>query len=152
MGGWIGFGAARLAPSRFRSMILGGAHPFAEDLAALRALLPTEQDKFAATMAPAYGSHLTDGIRRRLPENDLRATMALMGDREDSSDGLPKMTMPCLLICGDEDPRLAAVRDCAARMPDATLIEPPGCGHVAALARLDLTMPSILSFLDRVGP
>lgn len=28
MGGWIGFGLARYAPHRFRSLILGGAHPF----------------------------------------------------------------------------------------------------------------------------
>jgi len=40
MGGWIGFGLARYAPDRFRSLILGGAHPFAEDMNAFRSLVP----------------------------------------------------------------------------------------------------------------
>jgi pimeloyl-ACP methyl ester carboxylesterase len=40
MGGWIGFGLAKYAPSRFRSLILGGAHPYAESVQGIRDGLP----------------------------------------------------------------------------------------------------------------
>jgi pimeloyl-ACP methyl ester carboxylesterase len=36
MGGWIGFGLAKHAPTRFQSLILGGAHPFAESVQGFR--------------------------------------------------------------------------------------------------------------------
>jgi pimeloyl-ACP methyl ester carboxylesterase len=36
MGGWIGFGAARYAPERFRSLVLGGAVPFVSTMDGLR--------------------------------------------------------------------------------------------------------------------
>ena len=38
MGGWIGFGVARHAPERFRSLIIGGQHPYAQDMEEMRQL------------------------------------------------------------------------------------------------------------------
>ncbi len=36
LGGWIGFGAALYAPGRFRSLIIGGQHPYEQSLSELR--------------------------------------------------------------------------------------------------------------------
>ncbi len=43
MGGWIGFGVARYAPERFRSLIIEGQHPYAQNMEGLRQLV--RQDK-----------------------------------------------------------------------------------------------------------
>jgi pimeloyl-ACP methyl ester carboxylesterase len=39
MGGWTALGLASLAPTRLRSLVIGGAHPYAQDLTPLRRLL-----------------------------------------------------------------------------------------------------------------
>lgn len=40
LGGWIGFELAKLEPNQFNSFIFGGAHPYSENLQALRDLEP----------------------------------------------------------------------------------------------------------------
>lgn len=42
MGDWIGFGLAMYAPIRIRSLILGGAHPYAENMQVFRDLMPQD--------------------------------------------------------------------------------------------------------------
>ena len=150
MGGWIGFGLAKCAPQRFRSLILGGAHPFAEDMTAFRAMLPTEPDAFLALVAPAFGEHLLPGVRQRLVANDLRALTALTTDRMDFSDVLPTMRMPCLLYAGTADPRLEKMEECARRMPNVTFFSLPGQSHVGAFGHAALVLPHVTAFLDRL--
>lgn len=148
MGGWLGFGLARHAPHRFRSFILGGAHPFAEDMTAFRAMLPKEPAAFVAMLEPGFGMHFTPALRQRIVTNGLAALAALTTDRDDDSAVLATMRMPCLLIVGTADPRLVQVQTCANAMPNVTLVTLPNCDHVAGLARSDLTLPHVVGFLD----
>lgn len=148
MGGWIGFALARFAPQRFRSFILGGAHPFAEDMTAFRAMLPKEPAEFLALVQPAFGEYLLPGVRQRIVANDLSALAALTTDRDDFSDVLPTMRMPCLIYVGTADPRLQKVRDCAGMMPNATFFSLPDSGHVAAFGRANFVLPHVTAFLD----
>jgi len=106
MGGWIGFALAKYAPERFRSLILGGAHPYAENMQAFRDLLPQEMEPFLNLLAQVFGSYMTPDMRARLQTNDLKALLALTVDRESLADILPTMRMPCLLFVGEIDPRL----------------------------------------------
>ena len=48
MGGWIGFGLAKYAPERVRTLILGGAHPYAESLQARQTVMNQGRDTFMA--------------------------------------------------------------------------------------------------------
>jgi hypothetical protein len=48
---------------------------------------------------------------------------------------MASMIMPCLLIVGELDPRLAQVRQCASGLPNATFFSLPGCDHVASAYR-----------------
>ena len=48
MGGRIGFGLAKYAPGRLRSLIVGGAHAYAENMQAFRDLMPQEPKAFFA--------------------------------------------------------------------------------------------------------
>ena len=75
MGGWIGFGLARYAPQRVRSLILEGAHPIAESMEAFRALIPELPEAFVTLLEPIYGAHLGPAMRARLVENDLGNSM-----------------------------------------------------------------------------
>jgi pimeloyl-ACP methyl ester carboxylesterase len=150
MGGWIGFGLAKHAPTRFHSLILGGAHPFAESVQGFRDGVSTGRPGFVSMVKQAYGPFLTPGILARHEANDLEALLASSQDRSDFSEMLSTMTMPCLLFVGEDDPRLNAVRACSQIVPDAAFYSLPGCGHVAALARHDLVSPHVTAFLGRV--
>lgn len=110
MGGWIGFGLAKYAPTRFHSLILGGAHPYAESIQGFRDVLRSGKTEFIALVKQAYGPFLSPDILARHEANDLVALLALSQDRADFSDVPPTMTMPCLLFVGEDDPRLGGVR------------------------------------------
>jgi pimeloyl-ACP methyl ester carboxylesterase len=147
MGGWIGFGLAKHFPERFNSLILGGAHPYAENTQAIRDRMPTDKAAYIAIAEQTYGVLLTPARRARLLANDLDALRALTQDRHDIADVLPTMTMPCLIFCGEFDPRLAQARQAASEMPNATFLGLPGCDHVGTTRRTDIIMPRIKTFL-----
>ena len=151
MGGWIGFGLAKYAPGRFRSFILGGAHPFAEDMAPFRARLPMDPSALSTLMEPAFGIYFTAGQRQRMVANDLKALVALTTDRDDFSEVLATMQMPCLLFVGTADPRLATVRTCIEAMPNARCVELPDLGHVATFCESTYILSHVTAFLSGVG-
>jgi pimeloyl-ACP methyl ester carboxylesterase len=150
MGGWIGFGLAKYAPTRFHSLILGGSHPFAESAQGSRDGVSNGMVGFVSMVKQVYGPFITPGILARHEANDLEALMALSQDRSSFSEILSTMTMPCLLFVGEDDPRLNGVRECAQKIPDAAFFSLPGCGHLAGLARHDLVLPHITAFLRKV--
>ena len=149
MGGWIGFGLAKYAPSRFYSLILGGAHPYAESAQGFRDILSSGRDKFISSLTQAFGPYMTPAMSERLLANDLVAGLALSQDRADLSSVLPTMTMPCLIFVGEADPRLTAVGECAKQIGKAAFFSLPACGHVAALGRSDLVLPHVTAFLTK---
>lgn len=148
MGGWIGFGLARYAPQRVRTLILGGAHPFAESMEAFRALIPAVPEAFVTLLEPIYGVHLGPAMRARLADNDLDALRALTLDRADCSEVLSTMHMPCLLFGGTEDPRWPKIRMCAERISNARLLALPDSAHVAAFGNSVAVLPTLRDFLD----
>jgi len=150
MGGWIGFGIAKHAPTRFRSLILGGAHPYAESFQWVRDALSGGMTGLISLVKQAYGSFLTPDMLTRHEANDLGALLALSQDRVDFSEVLPRMTMPCLIFVGEDDPRLSGVRESARSIRDAMFFSLPGCGHAAGWARHDLVLPRVKAFLENV--
>lgn len=150
LGGWIGFGLARHAPTRLRSLIFGGSHPYAEDMRPFRDRLPHDRDTFAKLVDQLHGTGLTPARRSRLLANDIDALRALTQDRASNADLLPSMTMPCLLFAGEVDPRLAQVRECARELQNATFFSLPECDHIGAMAHSDLVISHLMPFLSRV--
>jgi len=146
MGGWIGFGMAKYAPQRCRSLILGGAHPFYENMQPFRDLMPQEPAAFAAMIDKFFGSYLTPEIRTGMLANDLKALLALTQDRASLADVLPEMSMPCLLYVGEADPRFAHVQECVKVLANVTFFSLPGCDHVAGFARSDPVLPHVIGF------
>jgi pimeloyl-ACP methyl ester carboxylesterase len=150
LGGWIGFELGKLAPNRFNSFIFGGAHPYAENLEALRDLMPRHPGGFATVMDQFFGGR-APAMHSRFLTNDLDALQALTQDRKFNADVLPSMTMPCLLFAGELDPRLAKVKECASALPSSTFFTLPECDHFTVLLRSDLVIPHIKAFLSKVG-
>ncbi|MGH6710745.1 MAG: alpha/beta fold hydrolase [Bradyrhizobium sp.] len=149
LGGWIGFDLAIRAPERFGSFIFGGSHPYAENMQPFRDLMPRDREAFAAMVDQAFGSRLSPAMRTRLLANDLDALCALTENRESNAEGLPSMTMPCLLFVGELDPRLPQARQCASVLPNATIFTLPGCDHPAAAIRSELVIPNLNAFLSK---
>jgi pimeloyl-ACP methyl ester carboxylesterase len=150
LGGWIGFGLAKHALERFRSFIFVAAHPYAEDLQAFRALMPKKREAFPAVLDYIFRSRLPPAMRERWLANDLDAMRALTQDRESNADVIAPMIMPCLLIVGELDPRLAPVRECASKLSNATFVSFPECDHAAFAVSGDLVIPHLKAFLSKV--
>ncbi len=151
LGGWIGFGLAKYAPARIRSPILGGTHPYAENMQPFRNLMPQDPEMFIARLEKVFGSHMTPAIRARLLANDLKALLVLTQDRVSLADILPTMTMPCLLFVGETDPRLPKVQECVKELKNGTFLSVPASDHLAAFARSDLVLPHVRASLAEVG-
>jgi pimeloyl-ACP methyl ester carboxylesterase len=152
MGGWIGFGLARHAPERLRSLIVGGAHPFAD------ARWREQFQGVDGTDPAAFLSAFEATVRDRIPEparplvlgNDLRALAASATDRPSTEPDLGAARLPCLLYAGELDARHDLVRAAAQQIPGATFLSLRGLGHVDAILRSDLVLPHLRAFLARV--
>lgn len=156
MGGWIGFGAAQYAPQRFWSLIIGGQHPYAQEMDGLRQIILQGIDRgvqaFLDALFEAGFGPLSPAQEERIRRYDLEALLAVAGDRDGLESVLPTMTMPCLLYVGEEDAVLPLAKRAAERMPNVTLVTLPGLDHGGVIERVDLVAPHIKRFLASIEP
>jgi pimeloyl-ACP methyl ester carboxylesterase len=153
MGGWIGFGFARHASNRVRSLIVGGAHPFADASwrDAFGAVDGTDPDAFIAAFEATIGDRIPDAARPLVARNDLQALAASAATERPSNEPvLSKLRIPCLFYAGELDARHDLVRACAQRVAGATFVSLSGAGHVDAIMRPELSLPHIRAFLGRL--
>jgi pimeloyl-ACP methyl ester carboxylesterase len=151
MGGWIGFGIAKHAADRVHSLILGGAHPYAERAEPFHHVDGTDPEAFITALEQFVGMRFTPEIKAQMMENDLQALAAAMHDRESLVEVLPTMTMPCLLFVGEADPRFPKVQECVQSMPHAKFVSLPDLNHTQAHMRSDLVLPHMMPFLQQVS-
>ena len=153
LSGRLGFGAAKYAPERFRSFIIGGAHPYLLDQNELEgdlALFRKGTDALIATMEEASGTKMTPERRASLKANDLDAIVALFSAshwRTSLEDALPNMTMPCLIFAGGADTLHSGAKKCAESIPNSRFISLPNVGHFAVLSQSQVLLPEITGFL-----
>jgi pimeloyl-ACP methyl ester carboxylesterase len=105
MGGWIGFGLARHAPGRPRSLIVGGAHPFADESwpDAFRNVDGKDPGAFLAAFEAVIGDRIPDEARPLVLANDLRVLAASATGRPSCEEALASPRIPCLLYAGEQD-------------------------------------------------
>jgi pimeloyl-ACP methyl ester carboxylesterase len=153
LSGRLGFGAAKYAPKRFRSFIIGGAHPYLLDQNELEAdlrLFRKGIDALIVAMEEASGSKMTPERRASLAANDLDATVALFSAshwRTNLENALPNITMPCLIFAGGADSLHSGAKKCAESIPNASFISLPGIGHSGVLSQSQVLLPQITEFL-----
>jgi pimeloyl-ACP methyl ester carboxylesterase len=154
MGGWIGFGIAKYAKERVRALIIGGQHPYARSMGALRHLVQTGlaqgSEEFVAGMEEMFGPESSER-KGRLLSADLEAYLAQAQDRPGLEDILPTMLMPCCLYAGEIDPIYPEVEACSRQMPHATFISLPGLNHCDAYTRSALVLPRVTIFLKALS-
>ena len=154
MGGWIGFGVARYAPERFRSLIIGGQHPYAQNMDGLRQLVrygvENGPEAFVAMWEESFGT-LSSKTRERMLAYDYEALLAVAQDRESLEAVLPTMRMLCLLYVGEMDEVYPMAKECAKQIANVTFVTLPGLDHGEAIRRSDQVVPHVKRFLAGVN-
>jgi 3-oxoadipate enol-lactonase len=156
-GGMIAQELFRAHPHRVRSLILtdtntgGGARPEAERMATLQARLHALESMTPAEMgrvrAPAIlGPHPTSNLLREVesmlgeirPSGYRSAAIAL--SQADTSDVLPTIGVPTLIIVGEHDTIIPPGSGAAMHeaIPDSILVTIPNAGHLTSQEQPDL--------------
>ncbi|MCZ2341018.1 MAG: alpha/beta hydrolase [Bacteroidales bacterium] len=171
MGGYVALAFARRHPDRLRGLILADTRAEADSPEAHAnreaAITLAEAQGTAAVFAgmrphalgatthqhrPAVVAEATR-IAQAQPAPAVVAAIRALRDRPDASSCLPGLTIPALVIVGDEDtltpPDVA--RGLADRLPMAQLVVLPGAGHLSNLETPELFNAAIRSFLERNG-
>ncbi len=147
MGGAIGFAMANFAPGRLLSLIIGAAHPFADNLDSFRNVDGKDPDAFVAALEAFLGEKIAPEIVPIVLTNDLEALAAAARPRPNMEDMLPMLDIPCLLFCGTQDPRHPLVEACAEQIPGAKFISLSDLNHVTCFLSSDLVLSYIRNFL-----
>jgi pimeloyl-ACP methyl ester carboxylesterase len=151
MGGWIGFGMAKYAPQRLRSLIIGGAHPYAERLPDYTRLDGSDPEAFLAALFKRLGMNpatIPAALRADMLANDFRALTALQRDRPSLEEILQSIAIPCCLYVGEADPRFPKVQDCAQLVPGSHFFSLPGLDHGTAFRESSHALPQVTAFLQ----
>ncbi len=154
MGGWIGFGVAKYAPERLRSLIIGGQHPYAQSMEGLRQLIriaiENGPEALIAKWEESSGT-LSFEIKKRMLAYDYEALLAVAQDRESLEAVLPTMGMPCLLYVGEMDEVYPLAKKCTNEIPNVTFVSLPGLDHGEVIRRNDQVLPHVERFLATVN-
>jgi pimeloyl-ACP methyl ester carboxylesterase len=154
MGGWIGFGIAKYAKERAHALVIGGQHPYARRMGALRRMVQKGIEEgsrsFVAAMEEMFGPE-SAARKERLLSADLEAYLALTQDRSDLEDVLPTMLMPCCLYAGEADSIYQKVEACSRQIPRVTFFSLPGLSHCEAYARSELVLPRVTEFFKALN-
>jgi 3-oxoadipate enol-lactonase len=148
MGGYVCFAVARLAPERIAGLILIDTRETPDTDEARKGRYETIDKVRQQGVAPVVDSmfpkmltpHAPDEMKKRVrqimssssPDGVISALRAI-AERPDSSDLLPKITAPTLIVVGAEDtitPPADAER-MAKAMPHATLVKLAGAAHLS---------------------
>ena len=162
-GGAVGWALGTSAPERVASLAIGGAHPYPpSDEVGVR--ITRMHDYLSQGMA-AYVAWRErqlgpwpPAFRARVLGNDARALAACVTPHPDRprlprvEEALPQMTMPVLLLSGDDDELFAGSRArlAASLLPDGRFVEVAGANHFTLYVRSDLVLPHVCAFLSQV--
>jgi|TARA_B100000809_G_scaffold249941_1_gene281821 pimeloyl-ACP methyl ester carboxylesterase len=159
MGSRIGFELAAWHQERFLSFILGAQTPGIrnehgnESSRRRIALFEKGSKEVARVMSRSkkeYDSYLEPTLN-----GDLKAYIAktkAIAMREDISRHLVGLTVPCLIYAGESD-SLAheSAKEHSEKMPTARFVSLPGLNHMESIARTDMVIPMVKSFLNEVS-
>ena len=167
MGGYAAFAVMRRTPTLVRGLILADTRAGADSLegrAARKAMITLLEREgpqgVAREMMPKLLGATTRGhnpdaeetvrrlIKRQSPSG-IRDAIVRMMERPDSTPSLSAITIPTLVLVGDEDGLTppAESEAIAAAMPNASLVRIAGAGHLSNLERSQAFEASVEDFL-----
>jgi 3-oxoadipate enol-lactonase len=169
MGGYTAFAMLRIAPERFIALGLIDSQAGADSEETRQGRFTTAENVFgngsgvvAQAMMPKLFAPNTD------PEEDfvdqvrniilttrpsgIIGTLKGMAGRPDSTDLLPDLKIPTLILSGDKDQiiSLAKAEAMAAAIPAATLVTVEDAGHMPMLEQPQATTLAIRNFLSTI--
>lgn len=167
-GGFLSLRAALVAPNRVRALVLMDTQPGVEDpekAAGYDQLIeawlspdgpPQEVVDTIATII--LGTDYSDAARwmdaaTQIPPATVRQIYSTLMTREDDvTPRLAELTMPALVIHGEQDLAIDVdtARWFADALPDGELVVIDGAGHAANLTHADAVNPPLEAFLARV--
>ncbi len=170
MGGYIAFEFLRAYADRLRGLILCDTRATADAPEAAAARLQMADRVLREGPAPLVESmiprlfspvtverhpHVVETIRWVMMRNDRRGIAAAargMAERADSTDLLPQIRCPALVICGKDDAlsppeQMSAM---ARAIPNAIYVEIPDAGHLCPMERPAEVNAAIGHFLQRI--
>lgn len=152
MGGYVALALQQLAPDRVTGLAMVGSQaapdtPEARQsrFATARAVREQGARLVAESMLPKlFAPSLppdsplrarVERIIRRTSVDGIRGALLSMADRPDMTPYLPSITVPTLVLTGDEDRAIPPERSetMAAALPNATLVIVKGAGHMPML-------------------
>jgi pimeloyl-ACP methyl ester carboxylesterase len=148
MGGYIALAIARLAPARMRGLILLDTRetPDTEDARKGRyesiakvqqeGVKPVVDAMLPKMLTPAAPRDMRERIREIMSSSTREGVITALGamaTRPDASALLPRITVPTLVIVGEQDTITtpADAARMAAAIPGARLVKVPGAAHLA---------------------
>jgi pimeloyl-ACP methyl ester carboxylesterase len=154
MGGYIALAIARRAPERMEGLILIDTRETADTAEAKKGRYETIEKVRAQGIAPVVDSMLPKMLSENAPQSmkdEIRAIMntstaegviaalEAMAERPDSSDVLPGIAVPTLVVVGAEDPITppSDAQRMAAAIPNAKLVTIAGAAHMANFEKAD---------------
>jgi len=154
MGGWVGYGMARHARQRLTSLILGAAHPYADpSWDAFKDIDGNDPTAFITAFESVLDESISEEVSMLVRANDLAAlAAAAQQPRQDMTELLAQIKVPCLMFCGDADARHAAVKRATAELAQGQFVSLPGVTHFGGLMQSALVLPPLLAFLARQQP
>ena len=170
LGGYVAFALYRQAPSLFQALVLADTRAEA-DSAEARAnrtrLIDVVRTRGAAAVADemvpkllgatshALRPDLIERVRALIlgnPSSAIEGALTAMMARLDSTPLLASITIPTLVLVGDEDvltpPELSTAM--TSRLPNAELLVVPKAGHLSNLEQPEAFNAALLGFLERL--
>jgi len=164
MGGYIALSIARQFPERVRGLILIDTRETPDDDEARKGRYATiEKVRAAGSVAPVVEAMLPKMLTSSAPEEmrervreimnsssteGVIAALEAMATRPDSSELLPRIDVPVLVVVGAEDavtPPSDAQR-MAHAIPNATYVEIPGAAHLSNYERWERFNDAVVRF------
>ena len=169
-GGVPGFCAAKFAPDRFKSVIIGGLDPYPDSRDIGDRSPPArkpisglpEGPNPVKTLFESGGDAWLDfiennievppGMKARLRRNDFAALGALLRSpyrwRDEVGPELAAFPFSCLLYAGEAEDSFRGMQNCAEEMPRAEFYPVPGSSHLDIFADPDCIVPRVIRFLS----
>ncbi|MHC3994350.1 alpha/beta fold hydrolase [Thiomicrolovo sp. ZZH C-3] len=169
MGGYVALKAAEMHPERFNALILCDTQCAADTpegrdkrLTAIRAIETDGVEPFAEGLLgkllaePTFEQHpeTVESVREMITSNSqhtLVRSLRAMRERDETCSGLPRLTLPVLLLVGEADK--IAPPDASHYMhdalPDAELVVIEEAGHLSNLENPEAFNAALLDFLSR---
>jgi pimeloyl-ACP methyl ester carboxylesterase len=141
MGGWISFGLMRWFKNRVKTFCLIAIHPYENDMLTIK-----ERVRALDSWVPE--SNLSNIHKLRILKNDREALTALIADkREDNSALLKDISVPCMMLDGEEDEFFNKIQEGSKLSQLITFVPIPLADHGSSLYRGDIVVPHIKQFI-----